>query len=416
MKILKRPVTTSLAFVLIASGMFLLSRCVSDDDKKQDVSFSDFAGSQTCAHCHKDIYSKHMLTEHHLSSMPASENNILGSFKEGLNVFYYSPVTKVQMEKRDSGLYQVKYEMGQETKAKRFDITVGSGRKGQSYLSWIRNSLIQMPISYFSPESTWSVSPGFSPNKVIFNRVVTSRCLECHSTYFQITKSEPQKPEEFDHNRIIYGIDCEKCHGPAAKHVEFQTKNPTEKQAKFIINTGKLARQLNLDMCILCHGGPLNKTKPSFSYMPGQLLSTSFEAYNAPTNPDNIDMHGNQFGLLSLSKCFQLSEMTCLSCHNVHENEKGKLELFSARCIKCHGDNHSRQCKLSSLIGPDIKKNCIDCHMPKQPSHAVAVFLQGASIPTAALMRNHQIRIYQSESDKVLQYMKSLKNTPANNR
>lgn len=416
MRIFRKPVTATLSFILIVSGVFLLSRCVSGDAKKQETGFNDFAGSQTCANCHKDIYNKHLLTEHHLSSQPSSEENILGSFKEGSNAFFYDAVTKVVMEKRDSGLYQVKYEMGKETKAKRFDITIGSGRKGQSYLSWIRNSLIQMPITYFSPETTWSVSPGFSPNKVVFNRVVTSRCLECHSTYFQITKSEPQKPEEFDHNKIIYGIDCERCHGPAAKHVEFQTKNPTEKKAKFIVNTGKLSRQLSLDMCILCHGGQLNKTKPSFSYLPGESLLTSFAPNTAPPNPDNIDMHGNQFGLLSVSKCFLSSNMTCISCHSVHENEKDKTELFSARCLTCHGSNNSKQCKLTGSIGPDIRKNCIDCHMPKQPSHAVAVFLQGASIPTAALMRNHQIRIYRSESDKILQYMRSLKKAQPTSR
>ena len=56
------------------------------------------------------------------------------------------------------------------------------------------------------------------------------------------------------------GVDCEKCHGPAARHVEFQTQNPKETIAKFIINPAGFSRQQSLDMCALCHGGRLQKT------------------------------------------------------------------------------------------------------------------------------------------------------------
>ena len=93
--------------------------------------------------------------------------------------------------------------------------------------------------------------------------------------------------------------------------------------------------------------------------------------------PADIDVHGNQFGLLVMSKCFYHGNITCINCHNTHENENGKTELFSQRCITCHNQGHEKVCKMTAAIGPSITQNCIDCHMPKQPSHAVSVYLQG---------------------------------------
>lgn len=374
-----------------------------------DSKMTAFAGSNVCATCHKDIYDKHIYTEHHLTSAPASEKNILGSFEPEKNVFPFDPFTNVTMEKRDSGLFQVEYSRGQEVRTGRFDITVGSGRKGQSYLNWIGNRLVQLPITFFTPAEQWSNSPGYDPNQPMFYRPITSRCLECHTTYVEKTSDSKKEPEDFDHNNIIYAVDCEKCHGPAAQHVEFQSKNPAIKEARYIVNPGKLPRERLLDLCALCHGGHMMKTKPSFSFQAGDTLANYFTFAPPEPNINNIDVHGNQLGLLELSKCFTVGKVTCLNCHNTHENENGKLAVFSQRCMSCHSNGHEKTCKMTTIIGPAITTNCIDCHMPKQPSHAVAVYLRHENDPTPALMRTHYITIYPSETEKVLAFMKNEK-------
>jgi len=410
MNIIRPYQRTTLIISVIIICIFSLTKCVgntgSSEKKKTNSDFKKFAGSEVCANCHHDIFEKHIHTEHHLTSAIANDKNILGSFQTGNNVFVFDPLTNVTMEKRDSGFFQVEYNSGEEVKKGRFDVVIGSGRKGQSYLSWLGNRLVQMPITYFTPAAQWSNSPGYPPHKVAFYRPITSRCLECHSTYFEKTSDASQKFEEFDQDKIIYGVDCEKCHGPAAEHVDFQSKNPTVKEAKFIVNPGKLPRERLLDLCALCHGGPLTKTKPSFSFQAGDTISNYFFANSAPPDISNIDVHGNQLGLLSLSKCFTIGNVTCTNCHNIHENEKGEIKIFSQRCINCHSDGHGKLCKMTKQIGPSITENCIDCHMPKQLSHAVAVYLQGADAPTPALMRTHYIKVYPDETQKILDLLK----------
>lgn len=392
--------------------IFLLMKCSSPDKKinNEPVQFASFAGSSTCITCHKNIYDKHVQTEHFLSSKPASIEYVNGNFDEGKNEYHYSALTSVKMEKLHDSLFQTEYQMGDQVQKHLIDIVVGSGRKGQSFLSWKNNSLVQLPITYFTPETTWSSSPGFNPRKPVFNRVITSRCLECHSTYFQKTSDEKKHPEEFDKVNIIYGIDCEKCHGPAKKHVEYHTAKPTESIAKNIINPAGLSRQLKIDLCALCHGGRLNKTKPSFSFQAGDKLSDYFAAPTSTSPVPNLDVHGNQLGLLSFSKCFIESDMTCMSCHNVHENEKGKLEVFSQRCMNCHNGGQHKECKMKSSVGEIINKNCIDCHMPLQPSQSITVFLEGAAVPTTAKLRTHHIKIYKEETQKIHDYLKTKEN------
>jgi hypothetical protein len=387
-----------------------LTHCVNEEKKKvieeKETVFAAYAGSATCMGCHSDVFEKHLLTEHHLTTRPAAETAITGSFEKGKNTFSFDAVNKVVMEKRDSGFYQVQYSKGAEVKKGKFDLVVGSGRKGQSYLSWVHNSLVQMPITYFSPASQWSNSPGYPPTKIVFNRPITSRCLECHSTYFSVAEGKYRGLEQFDRSQFILGVECEKCHGPAAQHVAFQTKNPAVKEAKFIVNPAKLTRERQLDLCALCHGGQLSKTTPSFTFSAGDTLTNHFSLRNTVMNAGNIDVHGNQFGLLSLSKCFIKSNMTCTSCHGIHEKEEGKLDVFSQRCQTCHSNGHEKLCKMTTTVGSVITKNCIDCHMPKQPSHAVAVFLQGATSPTPALLRTHYIKIYPEEVKKVTEWLK----------
>lgn len=391
--------------VILFASVFLLIKCGEISNKKEgekeSVEFADFAGSQKCATCHKDIYATHIQTEHFLSTAPATEENIAGSFEEGKNKLVYDDMAYVKMEKTDTGLFQVEYIYDNRERKGRFDITVGSGRKGQSYMSWAGNRLVQLPVTFFTPAGQWSTSPGYPGNKVVYNRPITSRCLECHSTYFHTTSLPDAKADEFDHNEIIYGIDCEKCHGPAAKHVEFQTQHPEEKKGRYIVNPSSLSRQQNLDLCGLCHGGRLSKTKPSFSFQAGDSLANYFKLNDNPMDAISIDVHGNQLGLLSVSKCFELSQMTCNSCHNTHKKEKDQLAVFSQRCTNCHSEGHEKICKLTSAIGPAIQKNCIDCHMPKQASQSIAVNLKGTDTLTPVMMRTHWVKVYPGETEKL---------------
>lgn len=367
---------------------------------KPAPSYSDYAGSEKCITCHKEITTSFYHTAHYLSTRPASLTAILGSFESGKNVYVYDSTHRVAMERRSTGLYQVGYLDNEERVARRIDIVVGSGTKGQTFITRNNTELYQLPVSYFTIAHQWANSPLYPRSPILFNRPITSRCLECHCTFVkQLTFSE-DRPENFDSTEIVYGVGCEKCHGPAAKHIEFHTRNPQEKTPRYIINPAGFTWQQSLELCALCHGGRLQKTRPSFTFLPGQPLSDYFVVDTAAPDPDHIDVHGNQYGLLRASKCFKESAMTCLTCHNPHQNQRTDLAAFSRRCLTCHNPGHGNECKLTRTMGPSISANCIDCHMPLKASQSITELLPGQNTPTAALIRSHLIKIYAKNEQK----------------
>ena len=83
--------------------------------------------------------------------------------------------------------------------------------------------------------------------------------------------------------------------------------------------------------------------------------------------------------------------------------KEARTELFSQRCISCHNTADEKfktadPCTRSIAI----EKNCIDCHMPAQPSKSIAVFLQGEETPKTSLLRSHFIGIYPDEIKKFI--------------
>ena len=415
MKSILKYRSSFLISIAIFLCVFVFSKCIDKSNKTTETEnkkkYEVFAGSQKCISCHKEIYDSHIHTAHFITSGIADRQNIKGVFDIGANIYSFLDNTSIAMERNGNNLYQVAYINGQEIKRQHFDIYFGSGTKGQSYGSWVQQKLVQLPISYFTAAHAWSNSPGY-PNKIAFNRLITSRCLECHSTFAQKISAEADEPEIFDRDKMIMGVDCETCHGPSQKHVTFQTDNPTVKTAKYVINPASISRQQNLEMCMLCHGGKLQKTKPSFEFTAGDKLADYFIIDTAHKDVNNIDVHGNQYGLMAASKCFlKSSTLTCNTCHNTHENEKGKTALFSQRCIGCHNTDNKINvvCKLTNTIGEVIKTDCISCHMPEQPSMAIAVMLQGSEIPQPAMMHTHYIKAYSEETKKLMAYFKQNK-------
>ena len=406
---------STLVLATIVSTVLILTRCANSSQKDKPaevkatdelITFESYSTSQTCMSCHKEIYESHLKTAHHLTGQPSSEESIKGSFQKGKNTYTYTPSILLSMEKRDSGLFQVAYFKGEEKKAMRFDMVIGSGEMGQSFLTWRNNQLYQLPITYFTAADQWSNSPSFPNDRVLIDRPATARCLECHVSFAEGISGPAMEPTAFDSAKIIYGVDCQKCHGPAAKHVAYQTQHPQDTTAKFIVNPAKLSRQKQLDICTLCHGGNIQKTKPSFEFTAGKDLSDYFSIdtrENLVLNSSEIDVHGNQVGLLKASKCFKVSSaMTCSTCHNTHENERGKTELFSKRCISCHNTSSGKFSTATHAKITAIEKNCIDCHMPTQPSKSIAVFLEGEETPKTSVLRSHFIGIYPDEVRKFI--------------
>jgi len=371
----------------------------------QNYDENKFAGSAVCAGCHKDIYESHIKTAHYLDSRPAAKKFIKGSFSPGKNKFAYNQWMEVVLERRKDSFFQTAYLNGIESQSAPFDIVIGSGRKGQTYLYWNGNMLYELPVSYYTPLDSWCISPGFSSNYIKFDRIIPAQCLECHGTYAKVLEDK-DNISTYDKTQMIYGIDCERCHGPAIDHVAFHKEHPEEKTGKYLTHIKQLSRQQKLDGCALCHSGFRQPLQPVFSFEVGEKLDDYSRAGYSSDSVSTLDVHGNQYGLLMASKCFKMSQLDCSSCHNPHVNEFDSPKIFSQRCITCHTETKHTSLALAPGKRSLLSNNCIDCHMPMLPSQKIVLTVANLDKVVPDLVRTHRVDIYPDKTKEFLAKMK----------
>jgi hypothetical protein len=275
-----------------------------------------------------------------------------------------------------------------DSRTEKFGLVVGSGGKGQTYLYWKGDLLFQLPVSYWK-EIGWVNSPGYRDGVANFDRPINPRCLECHGTFFEAL---PPPSNRYSTSDFTVGIVCEKCHGPGRTHVQHYKSKTAASPDSAILNPAQFSRERQIDLCAWCHAGRGTARQAWFSYVPGEPLDRYIELPPPdPTAP--IDVHGSQVELLTRSRCFESSTMTCVTCHDVHLPQHD-LAAFSQRCLRCH---QVESCGVFAKKGRKIIDNCIDCHMPKQKTDLIIFELKGKKARPE--VRNHWIRIYPDRPD-----------------
>lgn len=393
-------------FICSLLALFFFS-CANKDDQYIDPRGTDYAGAATCVQCHQTIAHHALQTAHFKATAPATIENILGDFGPNA-VFMYGQNTKLVMEKRNDSLYQVLYKNGKEVKAYSFDIVFG-GKNAQTSVYWHNNNTYELPISYYKSVHNWATSPGFSADMPYFDRKIEKDCYACHSSNIS-SRNLNQNSEKtnflsmdvedvMNKKTIIYGIDCERCHGPAKKHVEEHLKFPNLKTAKNMVAFSGLTNQQKLDACSICHSGNDGlKMKSRFEFKPGNNLTDFYRNAPSSNGQSNYDVHGNQLGLLTQSKCFTGSTtLNCITCHNPHEDKTQNLASFSKICVSCHATIQHSPNTTQSITANSLKDNCIDCHMPKQSSRAIVFQLSKSKTLSDYKLRTHRIAVYPAE-------------------
>lgn len=389
----KKLVTVVLAMLAAGFGIMLYSsRRESNSGKvaRRTSGAQAPVGDAVCISCHQ-AHANYAHTAHAKTSSEADANSVKGPFAPGSNVLRTeNPDVHFTMEARPDGYFQTGAIRTPDqilTRSERFDVVIGSGRKGQTYLYWDQSRLHQLPVSYWTEIGSWVNSPGYVDGTADFERPIMPRCLECHATSF-VAQGTP--PNSYDRGSVRLGISCEKCHGPGEEHVRrFRASPPPASRADWaIVNPAKLSREQQIDACELCHAGIGKSVTPPLTFTAGDELARHLVfakiAANAP-----LDVHASQVQLLERSRCFQKSPtMTCSTCHNVHTTQR-ELTAAVSSCMRCH---QVEQCGSFARHGRRIETHCITCHMPNQDTAQIISSSGGRKLQPK--VRNHRIGIY----------------------
>ena len=270
-------------------------------------------------------------------------------------------------------------------KEKRVDFVMGSGHHARAYLHRTpAYTLIELPLGWYAEKGGfWAMNPGFDrPDHDGFRRLVNYDCMFCHNAYPKIP-SRNEKPwmEPVYQGALPEGIDCERCHGSGARHMELAASPVAARESvrEAIVNPTRLDPERQMEICMACHLETTSFPLPNairryergpFSFRPGEGLANfilNFDHAPGTGREDKFEFVGAVYRLRQ-SACFLKSsgKMLCTTCHNPHEAPRGRQaeRHYSGVCLSCH----SAPLSAASHAG---RSDCVECHMPKRRTEDV---------------------------------------------
>jgi predicted CXXCH cytochrome family protein len=343
-----------------------------------------YVDAAVCATCHADIAAHYRQTGMGRSFArvrPEDSIEFAKPFYNKTSDSYFAMIA------RDGKHYQRRWQIGFDGKEtnvdeREVDFVIGSGNHSRTYLHRTsRNTLEVLPLSWYSEKGGyWDMSPGYDqPDNPGPARPVHYECMFCHNAYPKIPEgmANTASAELVFEDPLPEGIDCQRCHGPGARHVAAASKGaPVEQIRAAIVNPKRLDAGRELEICMQCHLETTSLDLPHsirrfdrgpFSYVPGQPLGDFQIQF------DRADGEGNRFEIVNAvyrlrqSQCFLKSEgkLRCTTCHDPHNIPRGAAAEahYNSICQNCHAATVQQ----AAASGPhQAGADCVACHMPKR--------------------------------------------------
>ena len=334
-----------------------------------------FVGSPRCGECHQAAYDKWRGSHHDLAMDIATEETVLGDFKDARYTDPHNQVTSHFFRQDDK--FMVTTE-GPEGLLETFEITHVFGVYPlQQYLVPFPGGRLQcLNIAWDTRDNRWYRLPPYEVKNTEDwlhwtrgGQTWNGMCAECHST--GLVKNYDMEQDGYRTSWFEIDVGCESCHGPGSRHDAWATKPPLARRqvdnGDLVVATSGITSEAQIALCAPCHsrrfqlgdnshmaGDVLDKLVPSLLdeglYFPdGQILE---EVY--------------VYGSYVQSKMYRHG-VRCSDCHDVHS-----LELHREGndiCLQCHRaeeyDRYEHHFHKREHEGkPSDGHLCVKCHMP----------------------------------------------------
>lgn len=217
----------------------------------------------------------------------------------------------------------------------------GLGTAGQTYVLEKDGAYYESFVSYYKAPAALDITMGDQSAKPATlleaaGRLMGSRetlaCFNCHSTH-------SVEGTHLTLDSMVPGVQCERCHGDAAKHLAGLKSGDASSFAM-----KKLSALTTEETSVLC--GQCHRTWDQIAMNgPHGVLNVRFQPYR-----------------LTNSRCYDVDDkrIACTSCHDPHREIDRVSTDYDVKCQACHagGKAQARTCTVGT-------RDCASCHMPK---------------------------------------------------
>src|SRR5487761_1779487 len=350
---------------------------------KPEPPSDDYVGSQACVKCHKSIAESYAAHPMYRSAGATPGADDVEDFVDGIE-FKSDDGRIYRVEKGGGAIYHHEVLLDGEgevlyDEAAKISFFIGSGTRGKSYAIDHDGLLFQSPISWYTSEQKWDMSPGYGRRHTRFGRRIQDQCVLCHAGRPTIDADrENYFPEPV---LIEAAIGCERCHGPGQRHVEYREAPRLAKSEDPIVNPAKLEPDRREAVCYQCHLiGKMRFARYGrtfYDFRPGDRLDDVWATMVAGTGVrgDRKTKAVSHVEQMRDSTCFKNSEgrMGCVSCHDPHSVPTAgeASDYYRQRCLECHAE---KGCSLPAerQAAAPANNSCAHCHMPRLSAHDIA--------------------------------------------
>jgi hypothetical protein len=384
-----------------------------------------FASSTACQACHPGNYASWHDSFHRTMTQLATPAAVVGNFEDqrvvargrtyllerrGDEFWVEMADPDVEHERRQAGALESRE--APPVVRRRVVMTTGSHHQ-QTY--WVasrdEHRVLNLPLMWLIEDRRWA------PREDVFLRPPergrdldcwNENCVECHSTSPELRLAETRGL--IGERAAELGISCEACHGPGEAHVR-ANRDPLRRFREHlagegdptIVNPARLSAPAASQVCGQCHGMNVFKNEglqPGSEFLAGgDLHETRMILRRGETNvigDERSDwprlaahlqrqestyldgrfwrdgmtrVSGREHNAMTQSACFRGGQLSCLSCHSLHEYEDRDDQLASGMggdqaCLQCHAAIGERITEHTHHAATSSGSRCYNCHMP----------------------------------------------------
>jgi hypothetical protein len=355
---------------------------------------ADFLGSEACQECHPKEFDVWSRSTHAEAGGPPDRVKLLAPF-DGKPIRLADATVTPKVADDGAHVFAVRGNGGWSVDFRVAAVVGGGFMRGggtQSFFANFPDGTIRfLPFDFVRDEHVWfaqmkqgglvPLDPTVSLADVVnwppirtlgFAEGFPYGCENCHGS--QIATRRDPATGRFETHVTSFAINCESCHGPGRRHVEWARSPEHERSDDVLLEPlDTLSRDASLAVCFRCHA---EKDRLADGDLPGADLEAAFSLKlgmlirNAYLPDGRYRDFGYQQNHL-FSSCYVDGAMVCTDCHDPHSQTyrdvagrplEGRFD--DAQCTSCHASKAGApQYHTHHPAGSEASR-CTSCHMP----------------------------------------------------